>query len=295
MATETIKPNGDITTGWTPFGGAGDHYTRVDNGISTPTDTQGISSTGGFAEKFDFESPSFPGVCSEIAIRFRAKGSAATAFNIDCALYDGDDEIGYLNIELASTSYGTITGSVDSLALTAADLSDFKLSINHDGEPTAYITEIEAVCTWAFSTSNENTMLSALKTALESITTDNDFQIDTQEVIEGPTVISDHVNRPSIGIYCDRRERVNSAHGRSRSRLHVWLTGYVDAQPNDFDNIWALSADIERILDDSDYWSYSEFTDVKNFNYYFGGPANDMIGILQVELEIDYFYDFGSP
>jgi hypothetical protein len=94
--------------------------------------------------------------------------------------------------------------------------------------------------------------------------------------------------------YVDRKDIKYSSFGEHVAMLHVWIWGYADCQPRNLDNIRKLGADIEKLLSASATWAYWPDTDLGQFQYTFGG-VDDWIGILSLEIMIEYRYAFGSP
>ncbi len=142
--------------------------------------------------------------------------------------------------------------------------------------------------------SNKDTIMNALKTALESITITNGYQQEIVEVIESPVVLPDIANKPGIRFYSDESVRKYIYFGSCEQELHIWIWGYVEAQPEDWDNLRKLEADIEKCLDTEASWSYREDTDLMRFSNHFGG-VDQMAGIVEIEMVLRYQYVFASP
>lgn len=136
------------------------------------------------------------------------------------------------------------------------------------------------------------TILDALKTALGTITTGNGYNTTVALVKEDYVIANkDLPDKPALAFYCDNRMRVNSAFGRSKSTLHILIWGLVLVQEEDFDNADNLEADVEKCLN---AWTYEEFTRVMACRHYSGG-VNEMEGLFEMEVEVDYFHNEGAP
>jgi hypothetical protein len=141
--------------------------------------------------------------------------------------------------------------------------------------------------------SREHTIMNALKSALEGITTANGFGTDIAEAIESPAVLVDVPNRPAIRFYSDYDKRADDSFGRSKKDLHVWIWGYVDAEPEQWDNLRKMKADMEKCLSQDSTWPYRPETDIKGFNNFFGG-VRKTIGIIELELVVSFDYPFAE-
>jgi len=286
MADVTVKPNGDVSANWTTYGGSGDHYTRIDNGVDTSDDTQFIWDNSANSEEMDFEAPSFSGVCTSIQVRFRGrKENGVDDITINFVVKDGEEELGQVDIEITSQSYTTWTGTLSGLSKSVSDLSDLRLQFSHDFEDPAYVSELELVCSCSF--------FSALETALESITTDNGYNTDVARVYEGPPSIDENLERPNLSFFSPDEQIRNYAFGKTEKTVRVWIHGMVDAEKYDYTNLRNLAKDIETLLYSSS-WAYEGWTDISSVQYFFSGVNGD-IGIIMMELTITDHYDYGSP
>ena len=142
--------------------------------------------------------------------------------------------------------------------------------------------------------STEDTIMSALKTGLETISIANGYQTDISRIFEEPAVLPDVMDRPSICFYSDRDDRKNFAYGYSERLLHIWLLGYVDCPNGNWEPIRKLKADIIALLESSTNWTYQEFTEIVGFVQAFLGVEKS-IGIVQGEINISYQHAFASP
>jgi hypothetical protein len=143
--------------------------------------------------------------------------------------------------------------------------------------------------------SNLTTIITALKTALGTIKPANGYNLTVAEVIEGPALLTDAINRPGIAVYYPTENIKNYVFGKSEAEITVFLWGYVDAKnPRDFTNLKKLHEDLLSLLGSSTNWTYQEWTDVKSVSFFFGGSTQS-VGILQLEMTISYRYNFGSP
>jgi hypothetical protein len=135
MATENVAPNSDITTEWS-YSGAGDHYTGVDEDISSPA-ADGDISTGDIAnqERFGLVNPTFSGVCT--SIRVGAHG-INTGQAVTVRLFNGAAQIGS-DKTVTFSAAGWTTQYTDSWAgLSYADSDLTNLAVEF--EVTDYYT-----------------------------------------------------------------------------------------------------------------------------------------------------------
>lgn len=140
------------------------------------------------------------------------------------------------------------------------------------------------------------TNLDDLKTLLEAITVANGYQSTVAEVKRGIHYVGDMPNRPGLCFWNDKGPKKDLAGEQCERVLHVWIWGYVDIQPGDYDALDAIVSDVEKCLNTSlESWS-SSVTESKviDTTYYEGG-VSDPIGIFEMEAEITYEYDRASP
>lgn len=147
--------------------------------------------------------------------------------------------------------------------------------------------------------SQRETILKALKTCLQGITTANSYAIEVKEVRRGIHFEDDMPNRPALGFSNIQSRRTElsmggPASGYSERVLTVLIYGYVDCQPDDYDNLDDLMQAVEQRLNTAAAWAYRQFTDIKNFTVYEGG-AHDRIGYFDMEIEISYQHAVASP
>lgn len=145
--------------------------------------------------------------------------------------------------------------------------------------------------------STRETIIKALKTTLESITTVNSFQTTVAKVKRGIQPESAFSgNMPGLALWNERGPRKNFAQGKSERILvfHIWGYVLVDAAAGNYDNLDKLVADVEKALMAPAYNSYWDDTEIGDTTYYEGG-VDDPIGIFDMIVEIPYNYDFASP
>ena len=141
------------------------------------------------------------------------------------------------------------------------------------------------------------TILDALKTCLEGITTANGYAIQVAEVRRGIHFEDDMLNRPCLGFANTKIERKEHAFAQSGRELNVLIYGYVDVEPHSasgYDPLDDLMQAVETRLMTGSAWSYWEFTDIRNFTIYEGG-AHDKLGYFDMEVIIEYQYALASP
>lgn len=144
----------------------------------------------------------------------------------------------------------------------------------------------------AISTRRE--ILSALKTCLEGITTDNDYQVTVAEVKRGIHFVDDMRNRPGLCFWSDKGPRRDETNEQSERDLHIWIWGYVDVQPGNYDELDKLVADVETRLMTRSAWAYRDDTKIGELNTYEGG-ASDPVGVFEMEVTVNYEYRMDSP
>ncbi len=304
MATITIRPNADVLAQWSTEGAGATHAARIANSVDTPDDITLVKhATAGEYDTWGFEDPSFSGYCYKIKVRLRMYASAALNEKAKVRIYDGATQIGseqetgdfaaagWEVQELTWSAEGSGTAAA-AFRKTATELSDVRVRV----EPAATgvearISEAEAVLYYA--PSKARLILDELKAALAGISTANGYLSDMADAYDGPPSLEENLNLPNVSIYCDERSLAPYAFERTESSLHVWLHGFVRAQPDDFDNLEMLAADIEALLHGAN-WHYEGFTQLSAFRYFFGG-VEERIGVLMAEVAIQTHHDTGSP
>lgn len=146
--------------------------------------------------------------------------------------------------------------------------------------------------------SQREVRLDALKTCLEGITTGNGYALTVNEVRRGIHFEDEMPNRPALGFSNINSRRVDLAmggtSGYSERVLVILIYGYVDIQPNNYDNLDDLMQAVEQRLNTDAAWAYREFTDIKDFTVYEGG-AHDQLGYFDMEIEVSYQHTVASP
>lgn len=145
--------------------------------------------------------------------------------------------------------------------------------------------------------STRRTILVALKSGLESITTANGFQSTVAKVLRGiQPGEAFSGSMPGLAVWCEQGPRENFSQGHSERtlKLHVWGYVPVDAAEGDYDALDKLVADVEKCLMTVTYNPYWGDTEIGNTTYYEGG-VEDPIGIFDMEVEISYVYEWASP
>jgi len=145
--------------------------------------------------------------------------------------------------------------------------------------------------------SKRATILGDLKTAMEAITTDNEFQSDVAKVMRGIQPESAFTgNMPGLAIWNERGPRENMAQGYSERTLIIHIWGYVPvaAEIGNYDALDKLAADVETCLMTPARWAYFGFTEIGDTVYYEGG-VEDPIGIFDMTVAVSYNYAFASP
>jgi len=144
--------------------------------------------------------------------------------------------------------------------------------------------------------SKQNTILDSLKTTLENITTSNSFQSQVVKVMRGVRGLDDFspADLPGLAIFKTANKVDESYQGGSEDRLEIHIWGFVpvEARVNDYDNLDKLVADVEKVLHNSTYNSYSSNTFIGNTNFYEGG-VQDSFGFFDMEIQISYFHNLG--
>lgn len=144
--------------------------------------------------------------------------------------------------------------------------------------------------------STRKTILDSIKTWLEAITTGNGYNITVAEVRRGIHFEGDLPNRPALCFWNDKGPKEDLAGGQCRRTLHLWIWGYIDIQPDNYDNLDNLVEDVEACLNDShaDWPPGVTEVEITDAAYYEGG-ASDPAGIFEMEASIVYEYDRSSP
>lgn len=145
--------------------------------------------------------------------------------------------------------------------------------------------------------SNRATMLSDLKTALESITKANGFQSTVAKVLRGIQPEEAFSGRmPGLCLWNERGPRENFYQGGSQRKLviHIWGYVLVQADTGNYETLDKLVADVETCLMTTARNAYAGFTEIIDTVYYEGG-IDDPIGIFDMTVEVSYDYAFASP
>lgn len=129
FAPEFILPDGDVSGTFATFGSGTGRWDRLNDGIDsgTPDDTNGIVGQSDNA-RMTFESPSFPGNCSEIIVRYRARNQFGSD-GVRVQLYsDGSNSDGNSDLEFPGSSFGDFEYSY-SISKTAAQLANLEVNV----------------------------------------------------------------------------------------------------------------------------------------------------------------------
>lgn len=142
--------------------------------------------------------------------------------------------------------------------------------------------------------STRATIMAALKTCLESITTGNGFALTVAEVRRGLSLPEDFPERPALAFFSISRPRIDQTNEHSEATLHFVVQGFADAPAGNFTTFDALMAAVETALMTLAYNPYREDTKIGELNTYEGG-ASDPVGIFDMHGTIFYEYEFSSP
>ena len=124
----------------------------------------------------------------------------------------------------------------------------------------------------------------------------NGYQTTVAEVKRGIHYADDMTNRPGLCFWNDKGPKKDLGGGMCERALHIYIWGYVDVQPGDYDLLDGLVSDVEECLNDSlaDWDSSVIEVNVGDTTYYEGG-ASDQLGMFEMEAEIIYQYDRDDP
>ena len=136
----------------------------------------------------------------------------------------------------------------------------------------------------------EASVISALRTALATITKTNGYNTNVAKVIQGFAGIEEIEDRPALVFNVLNRAHALAAVVWHSGILNVEIWGYIDVEEEDFTAAIRLMDDLEVMFDT---WSQSEFTRIVNTTRYFGGVREE-IGLFMMEIEVTYYYDQGS-
>jgi len=142
--------------------------------------------------------------------------------------------------------------------------------------------------------SQRETILKALKTCLEGITTENGYALSVQQVRRGVHLAKEMSNRPALGVTGLRTRRAEGGSGTSQKTLQAMIYGYIDLQPDDYDPLDDLIQAVETRLMTPAAWSYYGWTDIREIVTYEGG-IQDRMGYFDMELEITFFHGWAAP
>jgi len=138
--------------------------------------------------------------------------------------------------------------------------------------------------------STQDTIVAALVTGLAGITVTNGYQTTIIDVMEGEGGLSSQPNRPGFLVYARSATHENFAFGSKRIIFPVNIWGFVDVQPEDYDNLRKLEADLEKYLAT---WTYKAETEILR-TMTIEMTSDPMIGIFEAELQIDYVFTVGT-
>lgn len=141
------------------------------------------------------------------------------------------------------------------------------------------------------------TVLDFLKDLLEGITELNGYQTTVAEVKRGIHLSDEMPNKPALCFWNDKALKTDQAGEKCEKALHIWMWGYVDVQPGNYDTMDALECDVEKALNSTpvENWPASVIeVDAGNITTYEGG-ASDPLGMFEMELVITFQYDRSQP
>lgn len=139
-----MLPDGDVSGTMTTFGSGTGRWDRLNSGIDsgTPDDSNGII---GIDENYrlSFTSPSFPGTCTGIIVRYRAKNDSGSD-GVAATLYsDGASSDGESDIETPPASFTNYEHQF-TVAKTAAQLTNLEVKLtSYSGANDDYFSELE--------------------------------------------------------------------------------------------------------------------------------------------------------
>lgn len=125
------------------------------------------------------------------------------------------------------------------------------------------------------------------------------FETDLSKVARGIRTVDDFLGDiPAITIWNEKMTREDTAQVVSKStlRLHLWGFTKVDAQNSDYTSLDKLASDIEKCLNNPTYNPYmiSGFTFIRE-TYFYEGGVQDSFGMLDMIVDIDFFYPIAAP
>ena len=161
MASDTIVPNADSSPlQWSTFGSGSSHAGRINSGVSTPNDTNGIRSTTVLDDdRLDFTASAFSDsdVITRVDVRLRYQSNVGSAENkISVIIYiGGAPKGGTTTIVTNDSSWHDLTVNVSSWNLdwTASELAGLQVNVQSaqtGKSPVAFqidISEIEVLIT----------------------------------------------------------------------------------------------------------------------------------------------------
>ncbi len=147
---------------------------------------------------------------------------------------------------------------------------------------------------WGRFPSGRETILKALKTCLEGITTANGYLIGVEEVRRGIHFEDNMMNRPALGFTCTKSSRKELSFGRSQRELIILIYGYIDVQPGNYDDLDDLIKQIEGRLMTESSWRFRQWTNITDYTIYEGG-VHDNLGYFDMELRVTYDYVWANP
>ncbi len=157
LASATLVPDEDITTGWDNSTGA-THWDEINEALGSAGQdddhiytylSSGSGSNSSFTDKFELTDPTDCIIqCTEITVKLRTKSYDADICNLEIKLFesDGTTQIGATwTISDITSSFAKKTNTWSGLDLSAADIDGLRIDVKKDGGtwyPTLYVSVI---------------------------------------------------------------------------------------------------------------------------------------------------------
>jgi hypothetical protein len=142
----------------------------------------------------------------------------------------------------------------------------------------------------------QNTVTTSLITTLGKVLIANDFQTDIVKVRRGIKTVEDFEgNMPGFAITKLENDTTDGYQGGSENLLNFRIWGYVEceSEQDNYDALDKIGADLEKIILMPTYNSYATNTFIGTSLFYEGG-VNENFGIIEMDINVVYFNDFGT-
>jgi hypothetical protein len=143
--------------------------------------------------------------------------------------------------------------------------------------------------------SGRETIIKALKTCLEGITTTNGYAIEVKTVKRGMRAEADLEVRPALAINQQTIvQEIFSQGGYSEKTIMTTIAGWVDHDEDNFDNVDDLIQAVEQRLFTPAAWPYYGWTEITGIRISENG-VQDMLSYFEIDVSIKDHHAWADP